>query len=353
MTAVETYELAPGYAISRVIRGGWQLAGGHGPIDRDRALEDLIAAFDAGVFTFDCADIYTGVEEIYGTLRSRILAGRGVEAAKSLRVHTKLVPDLSILRTIERRDIEAIIDRSLRRLKMERLDLVQFHWWDYSESRWLDALGWLDDLRAKGKTRLVGATNFGAPHTRAILEAGVPLASMQVQYSVLDRRPENGLSALCQAHGVGLICYGSIAGGFLSDRWLGQSAPSGPLANRSLVKYKLIIEDFGGWSLFQELLRTLRRVADRHNADIASVASRFTLDLNGVAAVIIGATSCAHLAANVGIGALKLTDADRAEIEGVGARRHGPKGDVYELERDRNGRHGSIMKYNLNTESVI
>ena len=66
MTAVvETYELAPGYSISRVIRGGWQLAGGHGAIDRERAVDDLIAAFDAGVFTFDCADIYTGVE---GTL---------------------------------------------------------------------------------------------------------------------------------------------------------------------------------------------------------------------------------------------------------------------------------------------
>jgi aryl-alcohol dehydrogenase-like predicted oxidoreductase len=352
MTAVETYELAPGYMISRVIRGGWQLAGGHGPIDRDRALEDLIAAFDAGVFTFDCADIYAGVEELYGALRARILAARGVEAEKSLRVHTKLVPDLSILRTIERRDIETIIDRSLRRLKMERLDLVQFHWWEYSEPRWLDALSWLDDLRAKGKVRLIGGTNFDAAHVRAILEAGLPLASMQVQYSVLDRRPENGLAALCQARGVGLLCYGSVAGGFLSDRWLGQPEPSAPPANRSLVKYKLIIDDFGGWSQFQELLRTLRRVADGHGSDIASVASRFALDLKGVAAVIVGATSRAHLAANVGVGALRLTDADRAEIEAVGARRHGPKGDVYELERDRKGRHGLIMKYNLNARPV-
>jgi aryl-alcohol dehydrogenase-like predicted oxidoreductase len=292
------------------------------------------------------------VEEIYGTLRARILAERGVEAERSLRVHTKLVPDLSVLRTIERRDIEAIVDRSLRRLKTERLDLVQFHWWDYSESRWLDAFGWLDQLRAKGKVRLIGATNFDAAHARAILEAGIPLVSMQVQYSVLDRRPEKGLSQLCQAHGVGLICYGSVAGGFLSDRWLGRPAPLGPLENRSLVKYKLIIEDFGGWSLFQELLRTLRRVADSHDSDIASVASRFTLDLKGVVAVIIGATSRAHLAVNAGMSALKLTDADRGEVEAVGARRHGPSGDVYELERDRNGRHGSIMKYNLNMELV-
>ena len=350
MTAVESYELAPGYSISRVIRGGWQLAGGHGAIDRDRAVDDLIAAFDAGVFTFDCADIYTGVEEVYGAMRARLIATRGAGSANRLRVHTKLVPDLSILRTIERRDIEAIIDRSLRRLRMERLDLVQFHWWDYAEPRWLDALCWLDDLRAKGKVRHIGGTNFDTSHVRAIIEAGIPLASMQVQYSVLDRRPENGLSALCRAHGVGLLCYGSVAGGFLSDRWLGQPEPAQPLANRSLVKYKLIIDDFGGWRLFQELLRALRRVADRHHCDIATVASCFALDLPGVAAIIVGATSRAHLPANVAAGALNLTDADRAEIEAVAAERRGPQGEVYELERDRGGRHGSIMKYNLSVE---
>jgi aryl-alcohol dehydrogenase-like predicted oxidoreductase len=351
MTAVvETYELAPGYSISRVIRGGWQLAGGHGAIDRERAVDDLVAAFDAGVFTFDCADIYNGVEELYGAMRARLIATRGAESANRLRVHTKLVPDLSILRTIERRDVEAIIDRSLRRLKMERLDLVQFHWWDYAEPRWLDSLRWLDDSRAKGKVRLIGGTNFDTSHVRAIIEAGIPLASMQVQYSVLDRRPENGLSHLCRAHGVGLICYGSVAGGFLSDRWLGQPEPVQPLANRSLVKYKLIIDDFGGWGLFQELLRALRRIADRRDCDIASVASRFALDLPGVAAVIVGATSRMHLAANVAAGALKLTDSDRAETEAVATKRRGPEGDVYELERDRAGRHGSIMKYNLSAE---
>jgi aryl-alcohol dehydrogenase-like predicted oxidoreductase len=350
MTTVETRELAPGYSISRVIRGGWQLAGGHGLIDQDRALDDLLAAFDAGVFTFDCADIYTGVEELYGALRARILATRGLESAKSLRLHTKLVPDLSILHAIERRDVEAIVDRSLRRLRTERLNLVQFHWWDYSEPRWLEALGWLDDLRTKGKVCLIGGTNFDAPHVREILEAGVPFASMQVQYSVLDRRPENGLAALCEAHGVGLLCYGSVAGGFLSDRWLGRPEPSGPLANRSLVKYKLILDDFGGWTLFQELLSALRRVADRHGSDIATVASRFALDLKGVVAVIVGATSRAHVEANAAIGALRLSDTDREEIEAVAARRKGPKGDVYELERDREGRHGSIMKYNLNKE---
>jgi aryl-alcohol dehydrogenase-like predicted oxidoreductase len=348
--SVETREIAPGYAISRVIRGGWQLAGGHGAIDRTRAVEDLVAAFDSGVSTFDCADIYTGVEELYGAFRLRLREARGEAAARRLHVHTKLVPDLTILPTIRRGDVEAIVDRSLARLGVERIDLVQFHWWDYDQPRWLEAMGWLDDLRRAGKLRLIGGTNFDTAHVRKILAAGISLASMQVQYSVLDRRPENGFADLCRAHGVALLCYGTVAGGFLSDRWLGASEPVAPLANRSLTKYKLIIEDFGDWALFQELLAALRRVADRHGADIASVASRLTLDYPGVAAVIVGATSRAHLAANVAAAGLRLTEADIAEVEAVAGQRRGPLGDVYQLERDRGGRHGAIMKYNLNAE---
>lgn len=73
----KTFELRPGYAISRVIRGGWQLAGGHGAIDRDQAVTDLIAAYDAGIRTYDCADIYTGVEELIGAARDRLRHERG------------------------------------------------------------------------------------------------------------------------------------------------------------------------------------------------------------------------------------------------------------------------------------
>jgi aryl-alcohol dehydrogenase-like predicted oxidoreductase len=352
MSSVETFELAPGYVISRVIRGGWQLAGGHGPIDRAAALDDLIAAFDAGIFTFDCADIYTGVEELYGEMRERLVATRGIEAAKRLRVHTKFVPDLDTLPSISHRDVERIVDRSLRRLKVDRLDLVQFHWWDYAEPRWLDALRALDDLRRDGKVRHIGGTNFDTAHVRQILDAGIPLVSMQAQYSLIDCRPERSLAALCEAHRVGLLCYGSVAGGFLSDRWLGAKEPRGPLANRSLTKYKLIIDEFGGWPLFQELLAALRRGADRHGLDVATVASSAVLMRPGVGAVIVGATSRAHLAANMSVAATRLTAADHAEIAAITSRRCGPKGDVYELERDRGGRHGSIMKYNLSAERV-
>jgi aryl-alcohol dehydrogenase-like predicted oxidoreductase len=183
---------------------------------------------------------------------------------------------------------------------------------------------------------------------REFAAAGVPMASMQVQYSLLDHRPEHGLIDACREHGIHLLCYGSVAGGFLGETWVGAPEPRGPFENRSLTKYKLIIDDFGGWPLFQDLLQVLHTIANRHGVDIATVASRYVLDKPQVAAVIVGARNRSHLAANAGICALRLTGPDRADIDAVLAGRTGPTGDVYALERDRTGRHGSIMKYNLN-----
>jgi aryl-alcohol dehydrogenase-like predicted oxidoreductase len=351
MTGVARIKLRPDYEITRVIRGGWQLAGGHGTIDREAAIDDLVAAFDAGVTTFDCADIYTGVEELLGAFRARLADLRGADAAKAIRIHTKLVPDLAALSDVDKAYLEGIVDRSLRRLRVERLDLIQFHWWSYPAPGLIDAVRALDEMKRAGKIRHLGLTNFDTQHLSEILASGAEILSVQVQYSVLDQRPANGLAALCAEHGVWLLCYGSVAGGFLSDRWLGASEPSALLENRSLVKYKLIIDDFGGWELFQELLRTLRRVADRHGADLATIASRWALDRPRAAAVIVGARNRSHVGDNARITSLELSAADKAEIEAVIARRRGPLGDVYELERDLTGRHGSIMHYNNNAKT--
>jgi aryl-alcohol dehydrogenase-like predicted oxidoreductase len=344
---METRELRPGYRISRIIRGGWQLAGGHGEVAREAAIADLVASAEAGILTFDCADIYTGVEELIGAARRAFADRHGAAALQAIKVHTKFVPDLAHLHEVDRIYVRTIIERSLRRLGQARLDLVQFHWWDYAVPGCLDAGRWLEELREEGKIDLIGGTNFDTHHTEKLVAAGVPLASMQVQYSLLDARPEHRLIEACSKHHVHLLVYGTVAGGFLGDRWLGQPEPQAPLENRSLTKYKLVIDDFGGWELFQALLRALRQVADRHGVDIATIASRYMLDLPQVAAVIVGARNREHLIANLKIAAVKLTDADRAEIGAVLAQRQGPEGDTFELERDREGRHGSIMKYNL------
>ncbi|UXN67437.1 aldo/keto reductase (plasmid) [Phyllobacterium sp. A18/5-2] len=345
---MQRIELAENYEISRVIRGGWQLAGGHGAISADEAVADMVAFADAGITTFDCADIYTGVEELIGRFRLRYRDLHGQDALNRIRIHTKFVPDLEVLPRINKADVEGAIDISLKRLNLDCLDLVQFHWWDYAAPKWLETAQWLLELQNAGKISRISGTNFDTDHVRAIIQSGVPLTSIQLQYSLLDRRPEKQMVTLAADHGFSFLCYGTVAGGFLGDRWLGEPEPGHPLENRSLTKYKLIIDDFGGWDLFQHLLVTLRKVADRHQTDIATVASAAMLTKPGVAAVIVGARNRDHLKANLAISDLKLTEQDQADIDAVLAQAHNIDGDVYTLERDREGRHGMIMKYNLN-----
>ncbi len=348
---IETVELAPGYRVSRLLKGGWQLSEGHSRAteDADQAVADMIAFADAGITGFDCADIYTGVEALIGRFREHYRRERGQAALDGIKIHTKFVPDWGALGSLDRAYVEATIDRSRQRLGQDRLDLVQFHWWNYREPRLVETAHWLTELQRAGKIDQLGGTNFDTAHTAALVDAGMKLVSMQVQYSLLDARPENGLVALAARHRIGLLCYGALAGGFIGERWLGRPEPTGPLENRSLTKYKLIIDEFGGWDLFQALLSALKRIADKHGVGIGAVAVRHVLDRPQVAGVIVGARSARHLADTLAADRLRLDAADEAALAAILAERKGPAGDTFELERDRDGRHGRIMKYDLNT----
>jgi aryl-alcohol dehydrogenase-like predicted oxidoreductase len=347
---MDRIDLAPGYSISRVIKGSWQLAGGHGAVEETAALRDMRAFVEAGITTFDCADIYTGVESLIGRfLEAEERAIRSGELPP-VQVHTKCVPDLDALATLREADITAIVDRSLRRLGVERLDLVQLHWWDYRIPGYAQAARWLEKLMHAGKLRQIGVTNFDAAHLREILDADIPITSNQVQYSALDRRPGGEMHELCRQSGLSLLCYGTVAGGLLSDRYRGAPELATPHETRSLTKYKLIVDEFGGWASYQKLLDVLASIAEKHGVSIAMVASWYVLQRPSVAAVIIGVRNARHLAETVRLPQIALDADDLTAIASVVAPSAGPAGPVYGLERVADGPHAAIMKYNLNRE---
>jgi aryl-alcohol dehydrogenase-like predicted oxidoreductase len=339
---IPRFDFGAGYSISRLIKGGWHLAGDHGVIEPKQAIADMARFVEAGITTFDCADIYTGVEQLIGDFRRA-----HPDLAPRVQIHTKFVPDLSDLGSVDRSYIERVIDRSLQRLGVEQLDLVQFHWWDFGVARFVETALELDRLRQAGKIARLAVTNFDTPHLKEVVSAGVPIVAHQLQYSLVDDRPNIKMVDFCREQGIELLCYGTVLGGFLSERWLNKPEPRGTIENRSLVKYKLIIDDFGGWDLFQELLQVLATAAAKHGTDIATVASRAMLDRPQVAAVIVGAINISHLQAHEQIGSLQLDAEDLGAIAAVTDYRRGPRDDVYILERDRTGRHGQIMKYQL------
>jgi aryl-alcohol dehydrogenase-like predicted oxidoreductase len=346
------FTLAPGYDISRIIVGGWQFSPGHGAHAESGTdpVELFARLVDLGFTTFDCADIYQGVESFLGRTLKKLASGGSGGAGPGVQIHTKFVPDLDVLPSIDREYVETIVHRSLTRLGLERLDLLQFHWWDFRVPGYLDVAGWLKDLKDQGKIRHLAVTNYDRHHLEELVDAGIPVVSNQVQYSLLDRRPSRDLADYCSQEGIHLLCYGGLAGGFLSDPWVGRKEPDPHQVNRSLIKYHLIVQEMGGWSPFQKVLAAAASVAQKHDTALACVALSWVLGQRRVAATITGMDSVVQAQELMDVFALALDEEDQDILREALAQCEGPCGPVYALERDRDGPHGRIMRYNLNRE---
>jgi aryl-alcohol dehydrogenase-like predicted oxidoreductase len=300
---------------------------------------------EQGFTTFDCADIYTGVEEFIGEFVKE-LKSSGTDDA--IQIHTKYVPDINLLSKVDYAYTERIIDRSLKRLNREVLDVVQFHWWDYDAPGCLETAGHLSQLRDKGKIRHIGVTNFDTEHFSKIVEAGIPVASLQTQYSMFDRRPEKKLRDYCKKKGVALLCYGTLSGGFLSERWLGKTDMQPE--TRSQVKYMQVIEDTLGWDGFQELLMLLADIARKYGATISNVATQYILNQQDVGAAIVGVRNSRHTVSNAQTFAFTLDAADMKTICSYLDKYPILEGEPFELERTPNCKYRNIMKMNLNED---
>ncbi|KAL6506457.1 hypothetical protein OROGR_024638 [Orobanche gracilis] len=242
--------------ICRVLNGMWQTSGGWGTIDREDAVEAMLQYADAGLSTFDMADHYGPAEDLYGIFINRVHRERPPQYIENVRGLTKWVPPpVKMTSSFVRESINV----SRKRMDVASLDMLQFHWWDYSNPGYLDALKHLTDLKEEGKIKTVALTNFDTQRLQKILENGIPVVSNQVQHSIVDMRPQQSMAELCQLSGVKLI-----------------------------TTVMQMVDAWGGWSLFQVLLQTLKKVASKHGVSIPTVAVRYILDQQAVAGSMIG-----------------------------------------------------------------
>jgi aryl-alcohol dehydrogenase-like predicted oxidoreductase len=320
MPRSKRFQFTDDLGISRILNGMWQVSGAHGSIDPARAVEEMFVYHDAGFTTWDLADHYGPAEDFVGKFRREFATRRGAEQLSEIQAFTKWVPRPG---RMTRRIVEDAIGISLSRMGVECLDLLQFHWWDYADRSYLDALRHLADLRHEGKIRHLALTNFDTEHLRIIAQHRIGIVSNQVQYSLVDRRPERLMASFCRDHGVMLLAYGTLLGGLLSEKYLGHAEPRRhELDTASLQKYKNMIDAWGGWALFQELLAVLKEIADRHRVSIANVGIRYILERPAVAGVIVGARLgvAQHLDDNTRVFGFDLDDEDLARIEPVVAK---------------------------------
>jgi len=214
--------------------------------------------------------------------------------------------------------VSKAIDVSLRKMRTSCLHLIQFHWGDYSNTEYITALKHMQDLQTEGKILHLGLTNFNTKHLKNIVENKIKIVSNQVSYSVIDWRPELAMVPFCKQHDIKLLTYGTVLGGFLSNKYLGVARPT-KLETSSQKKYIRFIESWGGWQLFQELLQVLDKIGQKHGVSISTVATRYILDKPQVGGVILGVrlSLSSNIQDNIKTFALNLDDADRSEIESV------------------------------------
>jgi len=317
MNNLPSYNFNPDLKVCRILNGMWQVAGGHGYIDHEKAVEDMIKYHDSGFTTWDLADIYGPAEDLIGEFRRRLLKLRGKGELDRIQALTKWVPHPG---KITRTAVIENIQKSLNRMNVSSIDLLQFHWWDYNNPYYMDALKYLTDLKDNGIIKNIGLTNFDTERLQIMMDADLPIVSNQIQYSIIDRRPEVKMIPFCQKQGISLLAYGSLCGGLMSDRYFGREKPSiGELDTLSLRKYYQMIEAWGGWNLFQELLSNLNAIAQKYNVSIANIATRYILDSSTVAGVIIGARLgiVDHRVSNEQVFNLKLGRSDLDAIDAV------------------------------------
>lgn len=299
--------LAPDLVISKIVTGLWQIADmerGGTALDPHQTALTMAPYVRAGMTSFDMADHYGSSEIIAGTFKN------STQSEPQVQLFTKWVPKPG---TISRADVRTAVQLSLDRMKQKSIDLMQFHAWHYPDASWLDGLFYLDELRKEGLIKHIGVTNFDAAHLRIACASGIPIVSNQVCHSLIDRRAAGKMSQVCNEYDVKLLAFGTLAGGFLTEKWLGKLEPrQEDLQSWSEMKYKRFIDVAGTWEDFQHLLRAVKMVADRHGVSMANISSRFILENQNVASVIIGARlgKSEHIDDNLKILEVSLSNED-------------------------------------------
>ncbi len=301
-------QLGKDVRIRRLITGLWQVADlerNGNALDLEDAADDLLAYARAGFDTFDMADHYGSAEIVAGMVHNAMRQAGEVPPT----ILTKWCPEPGPMTAgIVRKGVET----ALNRLKVSAIDVMQFHWWRYESPEYLDALAHLMRLREEGLIREIGLTNFDAAHLRMVVSNGIEIVSNQVCFSLLDRRAAGELSRVALANDVAILAFGTLAGGFLSDKWVGREEPA-DISDWSGMKYKRFIDAGGGWSRFQGLMKAVTQVARKYGVSASNVATGWALRHPAVRATIIGArlSKSEHRADNLRALALDLDEEDR------------------------------------------
>jgi len=313
--ALNTTELGQtGLQITRVGFGAWAIGGGGwefgwGPQDDEQSLATIHRALEQGVNWIDTA-------AAYGFGRSEQIVGRALEGLHERPyVFTKCSllegPDRRVVHSLKRESILREAEASLKRLRLDAIDLYQIHWPIPAEDI---EEGWaaLAELKDQGLVRHIGVSNFDVEQLRRVQQIA-PVETLQPQYSLIERNAEGELLPFAESEGIGVIVYSPMGSGMLTGTMTRERIEQ--LPDDDWRKHD---ERFREPRLAQnlELVERLRAVADRHDTAPGAVAIAWTLRNPAVDGAIVGFRSPGQVAPLLVAANLDLTDEDLDRIEG-------------------------------------
>jgi aryl-alcohol dehydrogenase-like predicted oxidoreductase len=284
-------------------------------VNQTSANEMVARALDAGINFFDTADVYSygESETVLGqslkdsrVQRDRVIIATKVRSAMSEEA-TAGTGDVNNV-GLSRQHIVASVEKSLRRLQTDYIDLYQVHGWDVLTPI-EETLCALDDLVRQGKVRYLGCSNWPARHLMKALVLAeardwAGFVSLQAYYSLVGRDLEHELLPLCREENVGVLPWSPLSGGFLSGKYRREN-PNPEGARRTGFQFPPIDEERGF-----DAVEALELVAKKKNVTVAQVALAWLLAQAGVTSVIIGASKMPQLEDNLKAAELELSAAD-------------------------------------------
>ncbi len=310
-------------------------------VDQPSANAMVKRACEAGINFFDTADVYS-----YG--QSEIVLGQALKDCEVDRdgviIATKVRSAMTEAATagtgdvnnvgLSRQHIFASVEKSLRRLQTDYIDLYQVHGWDILTPI-EETLRALDDLVRQGKVRYIGCSNWSARHLMKAVclsraNRWAEFVSLQAYYSLVGRDLEHELLPLSREEGLGVLPWSPLSGGFLSGKYTREN-PTPEGARRSGFQFPPIDEARGF-----DAIDSLSRIAKEKGASVAQVALAWLLAQPGVTSIIIGANKNSQLEDNLKAADLRLL---AAEIEELSATtRPAPQYPQWMIERQNEGR---------------
>ncbi|KAK8206248.1 putative general stress protein [Phyllosticta capitalensis] len=307
---IETFQIG-NHMVPRLFVGLWQCSSplwGSAPLSKIK--KHFQALVDAGFTAYDMADHYGDAELLFGRFRSKYAGPEKIYCATKICLFEQVDPTSEVM--------DAALAQRVKNVKADSIDLCQFYIQHYANGEHLKALKYLDN---DARVSSLGAVNFDTAKMEQAIDAGIAIATNQVQFSLIDSRPTVKMGPLCAKHGVKLLTYGTLCGGFLADKWLGEPVPAmySDGMTPSHRKYFEEIEAWGGWSLFQSLLQALKLIADKHGVSVSNVATRWVLDHEYVGAVIVGTRLgiSDRTNENLKVYGWRLDDEDQQRVEEV------------------------------------